>query len=252
MNGNSKCILGGFKQGFSFSIFLDSVVILIIFNNYREVRRRRQQEKNALEAKVQEMKKKDVEAEEWKRQKQFFYEKFWTFGLGLSMLVVAGSYYWMRGWDQTYINIITPSHISKEDEKNLTLEKTKQKQKYLLSLCIVIFEEEPKKRSENTKKNKDFFFIFKFLKFIETYLIVNFIWLFLKRKVTKNVLIKISIIKRKRKKKDNKVYIINKDMRDCKNDWEKDWKQINESISLLIYYIVNKLVITLVLLLIYL
>jgi len=34
----------------------------------------------------------------------------------------------------------------------------KQKQKYLLSLCIVIFEEEPKKRSENTKKNKDFFF----------------------------------------------------------------------------------------------
>ena len=96
MNGNSKCIFGGFKKGY-FSIFLDSVVILIIFNNYREVRRRRQQEKNALEAKVQEMKKKDVEAEEWKRQKQFFYEKFWTFGLGLSMLVVAGSYYWMRG-----------------------------------------------------------------------------------------------------------------------------------------------------------
>lgn len=100
MNGNSKsnksAFLGDLRKDF-FPIFLDSVVILIIFNNYREVRRRRQQEKNALEAKVQEMKKKDVEAEEWKRQKQFFYEKFWTFGLGLSMLVVAGSYYWMRG-----------------------------------------------------------------------------------------------------------------------------------------------------------
>ena len=137
MNGNSKsksAFWGDLRKDF-FSIFLDSVVILIIFNNYREVRRRRQQEKNALEAKVQEMKKKDVEAEEWKRQKQFFYEKFWTFGLGLSMLVVAGSYYWMRGWDQTYINIITPSHISKEDEKNLTLEKTEAKIPTFIMYC---------------------------------------------------------------------------------------------------------------------
>jgi len=78
---NTKCILNNQKMD----------------ERKQEVRRRRQQEKNALEAKVQEMKKKDVEAEEWKRQKQFFYEKFWTFGLGLSMLVVAGSYYWMRG-----------------------------------------------------------------------------------------------------------------------------------------------------------
>ena len=148
-----SAFLGDLRKDF-FSIFLDSVVILIIFNNYREVRRRRQQEKNALEAKVQEMKKKDVEAEEWKRQKQFFYEKFWTFGLGLSMLVVAGSYYWMRGWDQTYINIITPSHISKEDEKNLTLEKNRSKNTYF---HYVLWFLKKNRRSENTKKNKDFF-----------------------------------------------------------------------------------------------
>ena len=61
-----------------------------------EIRKRRQQEKNALEAKVQEMKRKDVESEEWKRRKNYFYEKMVPFCLGLSMLV-AGSLYYMRG-----------------------------------------------------------------------------------------------------------------------------------------------------------
>ena len=67
------------------------------------------------------MKKKDVEAEEWKRQKQFFYEKFWTFGLGLSMLVVAGSYYWMRGWIHKYHH--HPLHTFLNKMNYLTLEK---------------------------------------------------------------------------------------------------------------------------------
>ena len=87
------------------------------------------------------MKKKDVEAEEWKRQKQFFYEKFWTFGLGLSMLVVAGSYYWMRGWIHKYHH--HPLHTFLNKKMNyLTLEK-KSKNTYF-QLCIVIFEEEQK------------------------------------------------------------------------------------------------------------
>ena len=112
MNGNSK----------SQSAILEIFSWFFIINSFREVRRRRQQEKNALEAKVQEMKKKDVEAEEWKRQKQFFYEKFWTFGLGLSMLVVAGSYYWMRGWIHKYHH--HPLHTFLNKKMNyLTLEK---------------------------------------------------------------------------------------------------------------------------------
>ena len=86
------------------------------------------------------MKKKDVEAEEWKRQKQFFYEKFWTFGLGLSMLVVAGSYYWMRGWIHKYHH--HPLHTFLNKMNYLTLEK-KSKNTYF-QLCIVIFEEEQK------------------------------------------------------------------------------------------------------------
>ena len=125
MNGNSKsqsAILGIFSWFF-------------IINSFREVRRRRQQEKNALEAKVQEMKKKDVEAEEWKRQKQFFYEKFWTFGLGLSMLVVAGSYYWMRGWIHKYHH--HPLHTFLNKMNYLTLEK--KEQKYLLSIMYCDF-----------------------------------------------------------------------------------------------------------------
>lgn len=61
-----------------------------------ELRRRKKEEKNrALEAQVQEMKRKAKEAEDWSRTKNFLMEKMVPFCVGLAMLV-AGTVYYTR------------------------------------------------------------------------------------------------------------------------------------------------------------
>jgi len=75
-----------------------------ILNNHKmeerkremELRRRKKEEKNrALEAQVQEMKRKAKESEDWSRKKNFLFEKMVPFCVGLAMLVV-GTVYYMR------------------------------------------------------------------------------------------------------------------------------------------------------------
>ena len=61
-----------------------------------ELRRRKKDEKTkALEAQVQEMKRKAKESEDWSRKKNFLFEKMVPFCVGLAMLVV-GTVYYMR------------------------------------------------------------------------------------------------------------------------------------------------------------
>ena len=61
-----------------------------------ELRRRKKEEKNrALEAQVQEMKRKAKESEDWSRKKNVLFEKMVPFCVGLAMLVV-GTVYYMR------------------------------------------------------------------------------------------------------------------------------------------------------------
>lgn len=61
-----------------------------------ELRRRKKEEKNkAMEAQVQEIKRKAKEAEEWSRKKNFLMEKMVPFCVGLAMLI-AGTVYYMR------------------------------------------------------------------------------------------------------------------------------------------------------------
>ena len=61
-----------------------------------EMRRRRKEEKNReIEAKVQDIKRKAKEADDWSRKKNFFVEKMVPFCVGLAMLI-AGTVYYMR------------------------------------------------------------------------------------------------------------------------------------------------------------
>ncbi len=61
-----------------------------------ELRRRKKEEKNAaLEKKLQEIKRKTKESEEWERKKNFIIEKMVPFCVGLAMLI-AGTVYYMR------------------------------------------------------------------------------------------------------------------------------------------------------------
>ena len=61
-----------------------------------EIRRRKKDEKNrALEAQVQEIKKKAKDAEDWSRKKNFLFEKMVSFCVGLAMLCI-GTVYYMR------------------------------------------------------------------------------------------------------------------------------------------------------------
>lgn len=75
-----------------------------ILNNHKmeerkremEIRRRKKDEKNrALEAQVQEIKKKAKDAEDWSRKKNFLFEKMVPFCVGLAMLCI-GTVYYMR------------------------------------------------------------------------------------------------------------------------------------------------------------
>ena len=73
--------------------------LFYIFNSFfreMEIRRRKKEEKTrALEAQVQEIKRKAKDADDWKRKKNFLLEKMVPFCVGLAMLVV-GTVYYMR------------------------------------------------------------------------------------------------------------------------------------------------------------
>ena len=72
------------------------IYLFLFFCSEMEIRRRKKDEKNrALEAQVQEIKKKAKDAEDWSRKKNFLFEKMVPFCVGLAMLVV-GTVYYMR------------------------------------------------------------------------------------------------------------------------------------------------------------
>lgn len=73
-------------------------MLFIRFAPFREMelRRRRKEANSALEAKVQEMKRKDREAEDWKRIKRQIGTKVLPFCVGLCMVAAAGTYYYYR------------------------------------------------------------------------------------------------------------------------------------------------------------
>lgn len=63
-----------------------------------EIRRRNKEARQtALQSKVQDMKRKSADSEDWKRRKSQVYEML-PFCFGLVMMVAAGSYYFLKGW----------------------------------------------------------------------------------------------------------------------------------------------------------
>ena len=68
-----------------------------VFREVREIRRRKKEEDNAAtKAKVDEIRRKALEAEEHKRWKQSLYDRFMPFAVGAVLCLAGASYYMFK------------------------------------------------------------------------------------------------------------------------------------------------------------